>query len=193
MRAFKSVAVTLFALAVAACAGVEVEPAAVDEFASKNYRYYTWRTKPLPAGRSRDPVYTLDPVLRREVDAILAQKGYVLDSARAEFSVDYVYAQGLRPGAAPEQSSNISPIPTATANRQIDQASVDNAIALGGLKETTNVLLQFNDVASKEEVWQAVMTKIVENANRVDEAALTDTLQGALSRAMRPLPPARAQ
>ena len=59
-----------------------------------------------------------------------ADKGYVLDPARAQFSVDYLYATGLRDGASPGQASNISHIPSATVNRQVDQASVDSAIAL---------------------------------------------------------------
>ncbi|MDZ7783469.1 MAG: DUF4136 domain-containing protein [Halioglobus sp.] len=191
MRIFRLTACALLSLGLLACSGVEIEPDPVDEFTAAEYRYYRWRTKPLPVdARPADPVYRLDPVMRSEVDAILREKGYELEPDRAEFSVDYLYAPGLREGAEPEQASNISPIPRITANRQVDQASVDNAIALGGLKETRNILLRFNDIASHRVVWQVRMSKIVENANRVDEKALAEDLRKYLSRAMGDLPEA---
>lgn len=189
MRITKLLASAALSLGLIACSGVDIEPSAVDTFASKNYRYYTWRTAPLPAtARSTDLFYQIDPALRKTVNAVLADKGYVQDAERAEFSVDYIYAPGLVQGAKPEQASNISHIPSATANRMIDQASVDNAIALGGLKETNTIRLQINDIASQTAVWQATMTKIVENANRADKDALQADLRRYLERAMRPLP-----
>ena len=191
MRLFYLAACALLSLGLLACSGVEIEPAPIDEFTAAEYRYYKWRTKPLPANaRPADPVYRLDPVMRSEVDAILRNKGYVLDPERAEFTVDYLYVPGLRDGAEPEQASNISPTPRITANRRVDQASVDNAIALGGLKETRNILLRFNDSASHLVVWHVRMSKIVENANRVDEKALAEDLRKYLSRAMDDLPEA---
>ena len=130
--------------------------------------------------------------MRREVDAGLQARGYILDTARAQFSVDYLYAIGMREGAQSEQASNISPVPSVTPNRRVDQASVDNAIALGGVKETSNILLQFNDMDSNAQVWQVLMTKIVENANRVDTSRLDENLTKSLERALKTLPQATA-
>lgn len=184
----------LLALCLAACSGVEITPDPVDDFAAGGYRYYNWRTEPLPQGtRNTDPVYRLDPLIRKHVNKNLQALGYQLDPARAQFNVDYLYAPGLRDGATPEQGSNISPIPTATINRQIDQASVDNAIALGGVKETANILLQFNDVRSHKAVWEVRMTKIVEDANLADRGKLDDNLKAHLARAMGSLPAVAAQ
>ncbi|MCB1841540.1 MAG: DUF4136 domain-containing protein [Halioglobus sp.] len=191
MRTIQLLLTAALSFGLAACSGVAIDPSPVDTFAAKDYRYYTWRTPPLPATtRSTDLVYQIDPVLREVVDNSLAKKGYVQDAQRAQFSVDYLYAPGLVQGAEPEQASNISRLPSATANRMVDQASVDNAIALGGVKETNNIRLQFNDVAGQTVVWQTTLTKIVENANRVDRDKLRTDLSRYLERAMGPLPDA---
>lgn len=189
MRITRIVAVILMALALAACSGIETNPTEVDTFAAGDYRYYKWRSEPLQnTGNSADPIYLIDPVLRREVDAALRDKGYRLDAARAQFSVDYLYATGLRLGETSQEATNLTPYPTALPNRQVDQATVDNAYALGGVKETSNIALQFNDVGRREEVWRVVITKIVENANRVDRDALNRDLKKAVGQALRPLP-----
>ena len=192
MRITRTVAVVLLALAVAACSGIETNPGDVDAFAAADYRYYKWRSEPLQnSGNSADPIYLIDPVLRREVDAALQDKGYRLDPERAQFSVDYLYAAGLRIGETSQEATNLTPYPTALPNRQVDQATVDNAYALGGVKETSNIALQFNDEGRREEVWHVVITKIVENANRIDRDALNRDLKKAVAQALRPLP--RAQ
>ncbi len=189
MRITRTVAVVLLALAVAACSGIETNPGDVDAFVAGDYRYYKWRSEPLQnTGNSADPIYLVDPVLRREVDTVLQDKGYRLDAARAQFSVDYLYAAGLRLGETSQDATNLTPYPTALPNRQVDQATVDNAYALGGVKETSNIALQFNDVERREEVWHVVITKIVENANRIDRDALDRDLKKAIAQALRPLP-----
>jgi hypothetical protein len=191
MRITTVLTYTILSLALVACSGVDIQPAATDQFAAGNYHYYKWRTDPLPGGtRSEDPVYAIDPVVRREVDTNLQGKGYVLDPQRAQFTVDYVFAAGMLQGEPSELASNISPYPSVTPNRRIDQASVDNAIALGGVKETNNIILQLNDRASNKEVWQVTLTKIVENANSTDTTRLDDNLKKFLKRALEPLPQA---
>jgi hypothetical protein len=192
MRITTALASFLF-LALAACSGIEIEPKSTEAFAAANYRYYRWRTEPLPArAGATTPIYLIDPVLRREVDAGLRGKGYVLDPQRAEFTVDYIYAAGLVQGEESAWASNISARPSATANRHIDQASVDNAIALGGVKQTNNIVLQFNDSASNKEVWQVTLTKIVENANNTDTTSIHRELDKYIERALDSLPPARS-
>jgi hypothetical protein len=191
MRDTTRVAVLLFCLALAACAGIETRPTDTDEFAAGNYHYYQWRSEPLGSTTSSgDPVYLMDPILRHEVDAALQAKGYVLDPERAQFSVDYLYAAGLRMGEKSQDASNLTPYPTALPNRQVDQATVDNAYALGGVKETHNIALQFNDVQRRQEVWRVVISKIVENVNRVDRAELERNLKKAVRQGLRTLPAA---
>jgi len=191
MRALPATLCLLCSLVLAACSGVAVEPAPVDDFAAAGYRYYRWRSEPLPADpRSSDPLYTVDPVLRSEVDRVLQAKGYLLDRERSQFSVDYLFAEGLVAGATPGQADNISPVPLVIPNRGVDQASIDNAIALGGVKETSNIQLRFFDRDSNELVWELTLSKIVENTNRVDPADLTDLLHGQLARGMKDLPAA---
>ena len=191
MRIIYTLALALLSLALTACSGVEIRPSETDTFAAGNYRYYKWRSEPLQNTiNSSDPIYIMDPIMRREVDSTLRSKGYILDRERAQFSVDYLYAVGLREGAKAEQASNISPIPSVTPNRQVDQAVVDNANALGGVKETSNLALQFNDTGTKEEVWRVVITKIMDNVNSVDTSKLAGVLSKAVDQALKDLPKA---
>ena len=59
---------------------------------------------------------------------------------------------------------------------QVNQAVVDNAYALAGVKETSNIALQFNDVTTKREVWQVFITKIVDNVNKIDMKVMKDSV-----------------
>ena len=191
MRITTVLAYTLLSSALVACSGIEIEPAGTEAFVAGNYRYYSWRTDPLPnETRSSDPVYAIDPVVRHEVDANLGSKGYVLDPQRAQFTVDYIFAAGMLQGEQSGWASNISPRPSVTPNRQVDQASVDNAIALGGVKETNNIILQFNDRASNKEVWQVTLSKIVEDANSTDTSKIDETLKKYMERALESVPQA---
>ena len=191
MRITNILAYAILSLTVLGCSGVEIQPADTDRFIAGNYLYYQWRTDALPSDvRSSDPAYAIDPVMRREVNADLQSKGYVLNPERAQFTVGYILMNGMVQGATSDLASNISPYPRVTPNRQIDQASVDNAIALGGVKETNNIILQFNDKTSNQEIWHVTLTKIVEDANSVDTSRINDNLTQYLKRALKSLPQA---
>ena len=191
MHIAQTLVTALLVLALAACSGIETRPEDTTRFGEKNYQYYTWRSEPLKnPGNSSDRIYLMDPIVRREVDRNLRAKGYLLDPARAQFSVDYLQAPGLRMGEKSEAATNITPYPTVLPNRQVDGAVVDNAHALGGVKETSNIAIQFNDVASKQEIWHVVVTKLVENVNEVDRKNLDATLTKAIAKGLNKLPPA---
>ena len=189
MRRITSFAVVLLSLTIAACSSIETRPADTAQFEALSYTYFKWRSQPLQnSSRSADALYIMDPIIRREVNAQLAAKGYVLDEERAQFSVDYIFATGLRMGEKGSEASNLSTYPGVIPNRNVDQASVDNAYALGGVKETSNIALQFNDVARKEEVWRVIVTKIVENTNTAEYRKLESNIRGAVRQGLRPLP-----
>lgn len=191
MRLTTVLACSLLPLLAMACSSVEIHQSPIEPFAAGDYRYYKWRTDPLPATSvSNDPLYTLDPIMRRELNALLQDKGYVLDATRAQFTVDYQNMEGMRQGARSQLADNISPIPTVTPNRQVNQAAVDNAIALSGVQSTNNLIVQFNDEATNREVWRVTLTRIVENANDVDASGLDKNIKDSLQRALEPLPPA---
>lgn len=191
MRFTNILASGLLALLLAACSGIEIQPGEIDQFAAGNYQYYKWRSEPMTnSANSSDPIYNIDPVLRRQVNAGLQSKGYILDEERAQFSVDYIFATGMRQGEKSEQASNLTLHPSVMPNRQIDGASVDNAIALGGVKETRNIALQFNDVTSNEEVWQVIMTRFVEDVNKAG-SRVDENLSKAINKALKPLPQAK--
>ena len=177
---------------VTACSGIETRPAPTETFVAGNYKYYSWRSHPLPNdASSQDPMYIIDPILRSAVNAELGKKGYVLDKERAQFSVDYIYASGLRMGERSAEAYNITPYPSVNPNRQVNQAVVDNAYALGGVRETSNIALQFNDSTSKTEVWHVIITKIVENVNNVDKKEIRRGVEKGVKEALSALPPAQ--
>ncbi|MEH6583245.1 MAG: DUF4136 domain-containing protein [Halioglobus sp.] len=181
----------LFALCLVACSGIETRPAETDTFAAGNYRYYSWRSAPMANTiNSVDPIYQLDPILRRAMDDALQAKGYILDPTQAQFSIDYIYAEGLRMGEKSRDASNLSTHPGAIPNRNMDQASVDNAYALGGIKETANIGIQLNDTGSNEEVWRVVITKIIDNVNSTDTSGLRKNVEKAVKQGTRDLPEA---
>jgi hypothetical protein len=180
------------ALTITACSGVEVRPADVEEFAAENYHYYSWRSGPLEnTASSRDPLYRLDPLLRDAINAALQEKGYKEDTARAQFSVDYIFAEGTRDGVKGAEASNLSTHPGVVPDRNIDQASIDNAYALGGLKETRNIGIQLNDVERNAEVWRVIITKLVDDANTAPNASLAKSINSAIAKGIKPLPPAQ--
>ena len=191
MRLFTLLAALTLTLATA-CSGIEIRPAPTETFATGDYKYYSWRSDPLPNdANSQDPMYIIDPILRSSVNTELGKKGYVLDKERAQFSVDYIYASGLRMGERSSEAYNITPYPSVNPNRQINQAVVDNAYALGGVKETSNIALQFNDSTSKKEVWHVIITKIVEDVNNVDKKEIRNGVEKGVREALGGLPPAK--
>ena len=192
MRAPTTLAICLiFSLALAACSGIETRPSDSTEFSAGNYRYYSWRSEPMVNTiNSTDPIYRVDPVFRQELDAALRAKGYVLSPERAQFSVDYIYGEGLRMGETSRNASNLSTHPGVVANRNMDQASVDNAYALGGVKETANIGIQLNDVSRNEEVWRVIITKIIDDVNSTDTSKIQSNLQRAIKEGLKELPPA---
>ena len=134
MRTMKLLATLSLTLALAACSGIEIQPAETDTFAAGNFRYYTWRTEPLENTiNSQDPIYLMDPILRREVDARLQEKGYILDPQKAQFNVNYISAPGLLTGEKGQESSNLRPYPTALPNRRfigLDQVRDDTGFRI---------------------------------------------------------------
>ena len=195
MRITPVLACTLFlSLALAACSGVQVQQGPIEQFSAGHYRYYEWRSEPLPSKPgSTDPVHIIDPILRQEVDAALQGKGYVLDPSRAQFTVDYRYLTEMVDGERSALASNIDPHPRVIPNRQMSPAVVDNAIALGGVKQTNNIILQFIDKSRNQEVWEVMLSRIVEDANTVDTSHLDNDLRTFVKRALGPLPEAPAQ
>lgn len=176
----------------AACSGIETQPADTATFVAGHYKYYAWRNPPLKnTQRSGDPIYLMDGMIREEVDTVLAGKGYVLDAGQAQFKVDYLQAKGLQQGVKSQDANGgIDPIPSARPNRQIDQAMVDNAYALAGLRETYNIALLFTDAASHDEVWRVLITKIVEDANTPDPEKMREAVRDGVREGLKHLPDA---
>lgn len=192
MRFCTTAATLLLTLLSGACSTIETRPADTAAFEAGNYSYYRWRSEPLsnPSG-SGDDLYLMDPLIRRELDANLARKGYRLDPQQAQFTVDYLQAIGMREGVKSlDARGGIDPIPSANPNRQINQAIVDNAHALGGVQTTSNIAIQFNDARSNEEVWRVIITKIVDDVNEIDPDDLAHSISRGIEKGLKTLPDA---
>ena len=192
MRSFTTLATLLLAMTLTACSSIQTEPTDTAAFEAGSYKYFKWRSEPLAnTAQSDDLLYVMDPIVRREVNSALRKRGYILDPEQAQFSVDYLQAVGLRQGVSSQDANGgIDPIPSARPNRQINQAMVDNAHALAGVQTTNNVAIQFNDVASQQEVWRVVITKIIDDVNNVDTAAMERTINRAIDQGFKTLPDA---
>lgn len=170
------------------CAGLDIEAGDTAAFAGGDYRYYAWRRPPLEQeGRRFSPIYAADPVIRREIGKRLAALGYREDAAQADFLVDYTLAEGTLEGAVSSDAGNTGRQPAAIPNRGVDQAVIDNAYALGSVRTTNRLAILFFDGQSRDEIWRAQISKIVEDANEVNEPLLGR----AIERALKALPAAR--
>ncbi len=189
MSHLKSLAAVLLAMLVVACSGIEVEVGDPSQFAAGNFKTYSWRSEPFKNfAYSRDPVYLIDPILRELVDTELQGKGFRQVPRSGDFTIDYIYAPGLLKGAPSELTSNVAPRAGVRPNTNISGAERDNAIALSGVKETRNIALQVNDGKTGLEIWRAVITKFVANANEPDSSRTRSALKSGVSRAFRDLP-----
>lgn len=174
-------------LTLAACAGIETEPADTERFAAGDYGTYAWRRPALPTdGSGADTIYQLDPVVREAVDAELAARGYRRVGEDPDFLVDYIAAPGLLPGAVSRSADNIAYRPVAIPNRNMDQAAIDNAYALGGVRETANIAIILFDAEAEEAVWNVRISKVIEDRNNVDTALA----RRAVVKGLETLPPA---
>ena len=192
MSQLKALAGVFLAVFLSACSGVEVQVWETDKFSAGNFHSYSWRSEAFTNSfYSQDPVYLIDPVLRKLVDKELRERGYKLVPRSGDFTVDYIYAPGIRIGVASYTADVLSPRAGVRPNTQISQAERDNAIALAGVKETRNIAIQINDGATGLEVWRAVITKFVANVNEPDNERLEKALRSGIVTAFKDFPPAR--
>lgn len=170
-------------LLLGACSGVETIPADTAGFAATKYTRYAWRSEPLTQkGYSKDKFTQADPAIRLAIRERLTELGYreVANKDDAEFLVEYLAAAGFNDGRLARTASNVTPYPSATINRQVDGASVDNAYALAGLKEMGNLMLVFVDAGSTDVLWRVQISSPIEDANRVDQSAVRDAIRQGL-------------
>lgn len=180
----------LTVLLLAACSGVETIPDDTATFSATQYTRYAWRSEPMSQQEySKDKMQQADPIVRATVEKRLAELGYQqVAKKQAEFLVEYVAGPGFNAGILAGSATNVNPNPTAAIiNRQPDGASVDNAYALAGLRETGNIVLVFVDRASTDLLWRVQISALIEDANRVDEGSVRSAILKGLST----LPPAQ--
>lgn len=178
----------VFLLSVTACSGVETIPEDPARFVATGAKTFAWRSEPLSQdGLSRDPLTAADPVIRESVETRLKELGYRLAPREdADFLVEYFAAAGINDGQIARTASNITPYPSATIGRIADGASVDNAYALGGVKEMGNLLIAFVDPRATEILWRVSISKVVEDTNKINETSV----RRAVRRGLSTLPPA---
>jgi hypothetical protein len=173
----------LVAFALSACSGVEVIPGDITAFEATGYTQYAWRSEALsqPA-YSKDKIYQADPIVRASVEEEMAALGYQrVEKEDAEFLVEYVAAAGFNDSLLPRSATNVGPYNTGNINRLPDGASVDNAYALSGVKETGNIMLVLIDKSTTKPLWQVRISSLIKDANKVDEGAVRQAVSRGLS------------
>ena len=166
-----------------ACSGVETIPGDTALFAASGYTNYGWRSAALTqTAYSKDKLYQADPAIRSAIEERMAELGYrLVPPSEAEFLVDYIAAAGVNPGLLESTSSNVTPYPSAMIGRQVDGASVDNAYALSADKQTGNLMVVFVDNKTTDLLWQVRVTSLIQDANKVDTAAVRQAIRQGLS------------
>ncbi|EAQ96483.1 DUF4136 domain-containing protein [Congregibacter litoralis] len=166
-----------------ACSGAEIIPGDTDRLVQSGYGRYGWRSEPLtPTAYSKDKLYQADPAIRAAIEERMQELGYTLvPKADAEFLIDYIAAAGVNDGLLESTSSNVTPYPSATIGRQVDGASVDNAYALGGAKETGKLMIVFLDNRTTDLLWQVSVSSLIQDANKVDTGAVRKAIRQGLS------------
>ena len=109
------------------------------------------------------------------------QERYGVARDEAEFLIEYLSAGSISDGRVATTASNVTPYPSATINRQADGATVDNAYALGGMKEMGNLLLVFVEPTATELLWRVRISKVIEDANRINEQAVRRAVRQGLA------------
>lgn len=170
-----------------ACSGVEVLPEDTQTFVATGFTDYAWRSEPpSQSERSRDRLPQSSAAIRAGVEAKMSELGYRrVDSADAEFLVEYMASTGYNEGQMPRVSSNTVLYPS-SVNRQIDGASADNAYAFGGAVETGVLMLIFVDAKTTDVLWRVQVSMVVEDANTVNPDAVAKAIRQGLAT----LPPA---
>jgi len=170
-------------LGMTACSGVEIISDDTTRFAATGSQTFAWRSEPLePSGLSRDRLAEVDPIIREAVESRLAELGYTrAPRDDADFLVEYFAAAGINDGRLARTASNVTPYPSATIGRIADGATVDNAYALGGMKEMGNLLVAFVDPDATEILWRVRISKVIEDANKVNEGAVRRAIRRGLA------------
>ena len=170
-------------LSLTACSGIETIPDDTAAFAATGAKTFAWRSEPLDqTGFSRDPMTKADPVIRESVQTRLEELGYRLAPRDdADFLVEYFAAASVNDGRLARTASNVTPYPSATIGRIADGATVDNAYALGGVKEMGNLLIAFVDPDATKILWRVRISKVMEDANKVNESAVRRAVRQGLS------------
>lgn len=176
-------AVLVVGAALAACSGIETDPGDTARFEATGFSRYAWRSEALDTGgHSRDLLSRADPTIRASVEERLAELGYRrVATEDAQFVIEYIAAGSINDGRLATSASNVTPYPVATINRQVDGATVDNAYALSGVKEMGNLLLVFVDKTSRDVLWRVRISKVIDDANRVNERALRAAIRQGLA------------
>jgi hypothetical protein len=179
----RSLFLALAMCTVAACSGVETIPEDTARFEATGFSTFAWRSEPVSQnGFSRDRLAQADPFIRDAVQSRLLELGYRLaPREEADFLVEYLAAAGINDGQLARTASNVTPYPSATIGRIADGATVDNAYALGGVKEMGNLLLVFVDPRASEVLWRVTISKVIEDANQISENAVHRAVRQGLS------------
>lgn len=184
-------AITVLVVLLGGCSSAQVDRADPDTFAAKGYRTYNWnyaQIEPLPSDTSA--YATLAPIFREEMNRALANLGYREVAQGGQFVVSVQFKRSLADGVVSIEKDPNPVVPRVVLNRDPDQASLDNAQALAGVRELNSVLIQFDDASDGGLLWAAAVSRVQEtaNVNELDPDQVRRNARQTLRRAMGQLP-----
>lgn len=188
-RFFQGIGIALLAVIVSGCGNVQIDRQSFEQFNEGNYQTYHWKLAPMKSlPNDRDRLAAIDTVLRAEIDARLASKGYRRLAKGGDFVINYEFKASFTDGELTTGTSRMKSIPPLVINREIDGAYQDNANALAGVKELKNILVTFEDSSDYGLVWAGAMSRVIENQNTMDMEDLHNDMHLAIERLLRGLP-----
>ncbi len=184
-------AISVLVVALGGCSTAQVDRGDPSAFAAKGYRTYNWnyaQVEPLPSDTSA--YTTMAPIFREEMNRALANLGYREVEQGGQFVVSLQFKRSLADGVVSIEKDPNPVVPRVVLNRDPDQASLDNAQALAGVRQLNNVLIQFDDASDGGLLWAAAVSRVQEtaNINELDPEQVRRNARQTLRRVMSQLP-----
>ena len=177
----------------AGCASTRVDTwqSADFEHARQAWQFYAWGAPALvDAATYSAEIRLFDSAIRDHADRKLASLGYIEDSSRAQFELDYrIGADTVVSLPGPLSPRDIPERMAAGPNAEYEVSSAFYTHRVLAYHEVSRLKLTFYDVPSRRIVWQATASKLVDNPQASD-ARVRQIIGDATDKFLQKLPQA---
>ncbi len=172
---------------ISGCIGSKVVIKPDSQFDNAIYQNFAWSDEPVASTGRNLGYYNLDRSIRKGISAELTKKGYrEVAKEQADFLLAYSFFQSV----SPDKGGIISPTDESRGawdnGMDVNGTSLHNHYIPPEIKRG-NLILSINDAKLGKEVWQATMTKVVENTMD-NEAAVKKNIRGLIPKLLKEIP-----